>query len=366
MDIPKSSKLNTTSLARLFDNKSESYKLFWFKAILHEVGYGRNEMSFRDLIERMIVDAWYMVSEYKLNLGPSDTLEKMVLHISENNRFLPTEKEDVILAYLRENDDRELRAYMRTLSLNVPYRLQAPLMNSPESKVWYKPEAIVDYINAQTGMIYSIERGRSLESRIIIGDDWMEYLKSNLGILLGWTDYNLIIYLQRRNPSVPGISNKIYPPQERKLTAVTDYWKHIIQCGSVQDIYTGEILTTRGLSIDHFVPWSYVASDELWNLIPTEKSVNSSKSNNLPDWDTYFTRLARTEYDAYSLIGSDEKATKLFEKCAKENLNNEDVRSRLYRPGQSMQHFTNQLEEILLPVYESARNMGFRNWVYRE
>ena len=99
MNIPHSEKLNTANLARLFDNKSESYKLFWFKAILHEVGLGRNEISFRELIERMIVDAWYMVSEYKLNLGPSDTLEKTVLHISENNRFLSTEKEDVILAY---------------------------------------------------------------------------------------------------------------------------------------------------------------------------------------------------------------------------------------------------------------------------
>lgn len=57
MQIPYSEKLNTTSLARIFDNKSESYKLFWFKAILHEVGFGRSAIPFRDLIERMIVDA---------------------------------------------------------------------------------------------------------------------------------------------------------------------------------------------------------------------------------------------------------------------------------------------------------------------
>ena len=68
MQIPQSEKVNTQSLARLFDNKSESYKLFWFKAILHEVARGRREIPFRELIQRMIVDAWYMVSEYKLNL----------------------------------------------------------------------------------------------------------------------------------------------------------------------------------------------------------------------------------------------------------------------------------------------------------
>ena len=107
MQIPHSEKLNTASLARLFDNKSESYKLFWFKAILHEVGRGRERMSFRELIRRMIVDAWYMVSEYKLNLGPADTLEKTVLYIAENNDFLPTEKEEVILSYLETTDDRQ-------------------------------------------------------------------------------------------------------------------------------------------------------------------------------------------------------------------------------------------------------------------
>lgn len=76
MQLPGSQQVNTASLARIFDNKSESYKLFWFKAILHEVSQGKDEITFRTLIERMIVDAWYMVSEYRLDLGPSDTLEK--------------------------------------------------------------------------------------------------------------------------------------------------------------------------------------------------------------------------------------------------------------------------------------------------
>ena len=253
---------------------------------------------------------------------------------------------------------------MRTLSLNVPYRLQAPLMQNPDSKLWYKTSAITDYINAQSGMMYVIEYHKSLENKIIITSAWMDYLRSNLGILLGWTDYNLILYLQRRNPTVPGISNKIYPPQERKLTAVTGYWKYIIQKQSMTDIYTGDLLMSKGLSIDHFVPWSYVASDELWNLIPTAKAVNSSKSNNLPDWDVYFDRLAKAEYDAYLLVESDAKAKVLFEKCSRDNLNSEEIRYRLYKEGQTQEHFANQLEEILLPIYDSAKNMGFRKWVY--
>ena len=364
MKLPYSDKLNTSSLARIFDNKSESYKLFWFKAILREVSKGNTVISFRDLIEHMIVDAWYMVSEYKLNLGPSDTLEKTVLYISEKEKFISTEKEEMLRTYLRETADKTVKEYMRVLGQNVPYRLQAPLIPSPDSKLWYKTKGISDYINAQDGILYIIEHNGPLNSRIIIDGMWMDYLTCNLGILTGWTDYNLITYLQRRNPTVPGISDKLYPPQERKLTLANNYWKYLIAKDGIRDIYTGEELPDKGFSIDHFVPWSYVASDELWNLIPTVKSVNSSKSNNLPDWDMYFSRLAMTEYKAYLTVNEDQKAADLFQKCAKENLNSEEIRHRLYRPGLSEQVFTNQLEEILLPVYESARNMGFRNWVY--
>ena len=366
MQIPESSKINTGSLSRLFDNKSESYKLFWFKAILHEVGMGKSEIKFGDLIDRMILDAWYMVSEYKLNLGPADTLEKTVIHISENQKFLTTEKEDTLLDYLRRTDDKTVWEYKKTLSLNVPYRLQAPLMDNPDSKLWYNKAGIVDYINMQDGMMYSIEHVGTLDSSISISPAWMDYLQSNLGILLGWTDYNLIIYLQRRNPSVPGISNKIYPPQERKLTVVSDYWKYMIKQGNVRDIYTENLLTTRDVSIDHFVPWSYVASDELWNLIPTEKSVNSSKSNNLPVWDKYFNQLAMAEYNAYTIVQNDDKAKHLFDKCVRENLNSEDIKYRLYHPGQSRDHFIGQLEDVLTPVYNSAHNMGFREWMYKK
>ena len=41
-----------------------------------------------------------------------------------------------------------------------------------------------------------------------------------------------------------------------------------------------------------------LGNDELWNLNPTTKNINSKKSNNLPDWDLYFPRLQKQEYRA--------------------------------------------------------------------
>lgn len=38
-----------------------------------------------------------------------------------------------------------------------------------------------------------------------------------------------------------------------------------------------------GESVDQFIPWSYLYSEDLWNLVLVKKSANSSKSNNVPD-----------------------------------------------------------------------------------
>ena len=54
-----------------------------------------------------------------------------------------------------------------------------------------------------------------------------------------------------------------------------------------------------------------------------------------------------------------------FEKCAKEHLNNMEIQGRLYRQGLSEKEFSERLEEVMLPVYQSARNAGFNSWVMR-
>ena len=48
---------------------------------------------------------------------------------------------------------------------------------------------------------------------------------------------------------------------------------------------TNEIIPEKDLSIDHIIPWSYMYSDDLWNLVYVNKSVNSSMSNRVKQDD---------------------------------------------------------------------------------
>ncbi len=48
------------------------------------------------------------------------------------------------------------------------------------------------------------------------------------------------------------------------------------------DFYTGQILDDNDISVDHVIPWSFMYSDDIWNLVLTSKSNNSQKSNSTP------------------------------------------------------------------------------------
>lgn len=204
-----------------------------------------------------------------------------------------------------------------------------------------------------------------LNTQIQIQGEWADYIERNYEIIQGWVELNLIQYLQRRNPSVPGIVDKLYPPKERNLEKVKRYWKMLVSIKPVCEIYGENPLSEKNISIDHFVPWSYVAHDELWNLIPTTRSINSSKSNSLPDWNRYFPMLCKMEYLSYELMWEYPEVHKSFDKCAKEHLNNPEIRHKLYQRGLSETEFSRRLEEVMFPVYQSAKSMGFSSWSLR-
>ena len=108
MYLPQSEHLAIDTLSGIFSDMSESYKIFWFNSILQGISKGNRIQLFDDIINRMVVDAWYMVTEYHLNLGPSDGLEKLV-HTVQRETGLPSNaKEQEILNALESNTNKEI------------------------------------------------------------------------------------------------------------------------------------------------------------------------------------------------------------------------------------------------------------------
>ena len=57
MQLPYSEVLIIENFSRLFDNTSECYKFFWFKAIVGKVVEGTQEITYEELADEMIAEA---------------------------------------------------------------------------------------------------------------------------------------------------------------------------------------------------------------------------------------------------------------------------------------------------------------------
>lgn len=350
-------------LMHIFDHTTECYKLFWFKAVLEKVEEGRSSITYEEIVDDMISRAWYMVSEYHLSLGPNDALEKLVSNLQPSSMLKPSVGKKELLAFLKACSNSELKKEKMRLIRFVPYCILSPFFPPQTRLDKYSGKAAAEKINSNEDAIYSISEYKGLETVVTIKDEWMEYMRSECTLLISWVDYNLINYLQRRNPSVPGIPNKLSPPQKRNLLDVSRYWKEIIRIEPVREIYLSASLRPDDISIDHFVPFSYVSSDEFWNLSPTTKSINSSKSNNLPSWEKYFNPLVDIEYQSYSLIHRYPQIRELFEKTGKDHFSSLSVKEMHYnKPNLSKDDFGSILSSLMEPEYKAALNSGFKLW----
>jgi hypothetical protein len=170
--------------------------------------------------------------------------------------------------------------------------------------------------------------------------------------------------LQNNNPEVPGLIYKLAPLDEkmRKLSHVRKLWDGILDLRSINDVFTDKRIDQRKYDVDHFIPWSFVMNDELWNLMPMDSSLNSAKNNRLPDWNDFFIRFAKNQYIMYEMVHQKEGIRKLYEACYRDNLHSIWANQELYRKGNSDVEFYGILEKNMRPVYDSARRQGYDVW----
>ncbi|MEZ7890505.1 MAG: HNH endonuclease domain-containing protein [Candidatus Wallbacteria bacterium] len=354
--LPANEKLNINAFENMLELKylTNSYKIYWFYSIFEEIKKGDSVLLFKNIILKMICKAWYPVIQYRLNLGQLDQLTNIILFIKDKYNFDIEINDEKLFSELQKINDEKLDKMIFDLCKYVPYRLLSPfydrdLRGIPDSD---KNKYITAFSLNDNYALYKIKN-----DEIIINEIWFEYIYHNQAIIEGWLNYKLIYYLQKRNPNVPAIPLKIYPPQKRDLSGATKFWKKIITHKSITDIYSNTIITPDNLSIDHFIPWSFVLHDELWNLIPTKKNINSSKSDNLPDLNLYLEKFCEMQFLAISISIENKFPKKELESYVNIGLD-------LTKTNLNLIEFNQRLHETIKPLHQLAFNQGFMIWRY--
>ena len=362
-NLPNSTYVDTKIFSRLLEDSRvvASYKMYWLLGILEEVNLGNLEITFKKLVARMITGAWYPTLQYKLYFGQFDNLKKSIDYISSIYKKPANVNSSELLEFIYSLDDKILNKQMKELTYNVPYMLLTPFFDS-KIKGTSGSKRVKDIINlslSEPGVLYKIVKGT--EDKILVDENWAIYMKGNYKVIKAWIYYKLSCFLQKRNPNVPAIMYKLEPPVMRNLSRATKIWIDIIEDRKINEIYTGREFSKQNydelgvLSIDHFIPWSFVMHDEMWNLVPTFKNINSSKSDKLLRYENYIDDFCDMQYEAFSFM---------CDKNRKKDLEQYVDILRLENPlnfykYKGKEGFSEKLKLSIAPIYQIAVNQGF-------
>lgn len=293
--LPSSGRLDIATLACVFNDCTNSYKYFFFLALLERVeraggaGYPDLDrpMPLAELSVDMVLAAWYPHGFCRLSLGVQDRLQTAVDQVA----WGPIRGSWIVAGGSQWKELRRRCAEQLEVSRlvrYVPYRLIRPFF-------FDELRGVTD--SDLHNHIYRLSRERFSErcpfycftedrSALVLHHEWLAYFREYAEILRGWARFELARYLEARNPSIGGIVEKLAPPVTRaSLARQTAWWREALPLIGEQArcIYTGTELCADDLSLDHYLPWSFVAHDRLWNLVPVAKQVNSAKSDHIPD-----------------------------------------------------------------------------------
>lgn len=356
MTLPQSEELSTSAMNRVFDDTTATYKFYWLLALLDmHVKEQLDEMPALKVAARMVAYAWYPIEYFNLSFGKRDSMETIIPKVADLTGITVDDKledkNNVITEAVFAN--RHVKTEVKKLIKNVPFWFQSPWIRTSDSKeMQIRSQAL------ENNCLYSLT-GTGEGLTVTINPKWSQYLKTNYEILRDFALWNLTLFLQSKNPNVPNVAGKLIRPEKREsLAAQTKFWNKVItKSGPIQCIYTDTMLDIKEFELDHFMPWSFVSHNQNWNLIPANGSINSSKSNRIPDLEHYLPKMAKIQHQAlrtYIPISSDK----------------DSILNEYYALGASPRDLMQMNDDVFYkkffdtfsPLSQMALNMGFQQF----
>ena len=305
-------KLDIEGFSKMMSSPSYCYKFYWLEAIVQLISANRTEATYDEIINKMIVNAWFPVQEYHIHLSGiygegevKDNLEKAVSRLFKLSDLPSNADEIQIINKLNEfSDDKELHFYKTELTKNVPYKALSGFANKGTEKIDLNSSAgrMIAYYNRLSGseilLPYTFNDEKSLKKVVSFNDGWIQMIQDNMVSILGWIKYEKVKWLQNNNPEVPGIVYKLAQDDEkaRKLLIYSDFnYDTMYLLATDKKNYTNSKVIEIKENIDK-------------NTIPAIQNLNNNDINN----EKVFVRLVFDIHNETMIIGGDGTSTNPF------------------------------------------------------
>jgi hypothetical protein len=352
--LPCDNEVPVHLLASVFNRTTATYKFYWFLSILESL-LDEPEIKvipIRWLLSRMISNAWYPVHYFRISFGLSDRLRQHTVQIRDYTGIPIDAGKTEIFQRLRDSKNKRIEHLIMHFNKCVPYRFLSPWFPGANDK-----EVIQYSASFQNCCLYRIN---AQTSTIEIHPDWRNYLLRNHRILNDFCYWNLVLFLQVRNPNVPDIANKIIKPVFREsMVRQRNFWNTVFQAGEpIKCIYTGELLEMSNYTLEHFIPWSFVSHNQIWNLVPVVHTVNSSKGNRLPDINRYLDPFVIVQKHAVQTVYQLRPRDSILEDYL---VLGETISEVANMP---ILYFQEKYRKLMCPLIQIAENMGYEYWQF--
>ncbi len=364
-ELPDSALVDKNILLQLFKNTINSYKYLFFMGLiklLKDENFNKLTFPLKEIAYQMLALAYYPYKVFKLSFGLQDQICK------ELDNFELGEKENESLAFNSGNLIKQFKSANIEIDLLlrfVPYRLIRPFFLKELKGVrdQYVNRLISEFAKSQFTKRHPLYYIDQVNNIIVMQPSWVSYFNDNHELVLAFVKWEYLRYIQKNNPSVPNVQFKLFPEDKRQpLKSETNFWLKVLEKEEINCIYSGNKVTPENFSLDHFIPWSFVVHNQLWNLIPTLKEVNSAKSNSLPSINRYFDNYALLQHRGLTFYKREVSANNWNKTIEPYLLDLRISKSKLL----DLSTFKEKLKATVIPLIAIAENQGFeRNWVYR-
>jgi 5-methylcytosine-specific restriction endonuclease McrA len=245
-----------------------TYKMVWIRSIVETCVLDPNvqEIQFDHLSKLIFGYYWNQTIYFDLEQSPNPLKRPVIYQIVKEE----------ISEYRHKNGKQPVWFSGAENSVSIPVSKISTILS--KDVCWRFPK-----VGKENFDLYDLD----IKSRTIILHR-TDLIREYANVLFDVINYRWTQKLEEFNHS-PRISQKVRGTDRENIRrkSLAKFRKYLdLENPDHVCFHTGRKIKYENLSIDHVLPWSYLFSDNLWNLVYVDKSFNSSKGNIIPKEET--------------------------------------------------------------------------------
>ncbi len=297
--------LNIAKFASAFRSTNTSYKFLWATTLFSILAEGEltpEKISLRRLAAGMLDVARRPICIFRLRSSKDDQTGLWFRQLEDSpqwGRKVLTRPRGKVFAGRPQDIPGTI---VEGLTKYVPYLFLTPFFETETRGITGPPkfQRIRALAKAHFDQSTPPPYRFSAAGAIVVHPKWAEYIVRNEYILKSWALWHWAQYMQRMNPVTPAVVTKLDENAKSNTRRQRNFWRRVMEARAenLSCIYTEQSVAPDDFALDHYVPWSFVVHDSMWNLAPVSVLGNTEKSDNLPDNATYFDAFTELQFMA--------------------------------------------------------------------